>query len=52
MTNKDKHHLWYERLQQQKDSASTINDWCAQHQLSVLMFYYWHEETRCAQKAK
>lgn len=40
MTNNDNHHLWQERLQQQKDSGNTINDWCAQHQLSVKTFYY------------
>lgn len=50
MTHKDKIHLWQERLQQQKDSGSTINDWCAQHQLSVPTFYYWQKKLAAPKK--
>ncbi|WP_305816444.1 IS66 family insertion sequence element accessory protein TnpA [Photobacterium leiognathi] len=50
MTNNDKHHLWQERLQQQKDSGNTINDWCAQHQLSVQRFYYWQKKLAAPKK--
>ncbi|WP_305811779.1 hypothetical protein [Photobacterium leiognathi] len=45
MTNKDKHHLWQKRLQQQKDAVALLTTGSQQHQLSVQTFYYWQKNS-------
>ncbi|OLQ83932.1 hypothetical protein BIT28_19355 [Photobacterium proteolyticum] len=44
MTREEKHDLWNERLQNQKESSLTIAAWCEQNQIVQSQFYYWQKK--------